>query len=182
MRENGEYSPADVIFNQHASKAPDMRCPYSVTFLLPILVTACATGPAPEPVPPGEQIGQPIKGQAIEALSSVQADPAAHFKKTLLVEAKVKAVCQKMGCWMQIVDSGQPALVRWSTGCGGKFAFPKDAAGERILIQGSFYPKEIKPEDAEHLKAEAGQDLDIPAKGYEFNATGVVMLDRVKSH
>ncbi len=64
------------------------------------------------------------------------------------------------------------------TGCGGQYSFPKDGAGRRILIQGSFYPKTISPEDAEHLQEEAGRPLEIPLEGYEFNASAVLVLGR----
>jgi len=146
----------------------------SIAILPLLLVTACASNYAP----PGEHIGQPVQNLEVQQLAHVSDKPEDHFKQTLLVEAKVKAVCQSMGCWMQVEDGPYTAMVRWETGCGGKYAFPKDAAGERILIQGSFYPKEIAPEDMEHLKKEAGQQLDIPEKGYEFNANAVVLLDR----
>lgn len=143
--------------------------------LIPLLfAAACATNQAP----PGEHIGEPVKNIEVQSLAHVAAKPEDHFNQTLLVEAKVKAVCQSMGCWMQVEDSGYTSLVRWETGCGGKYAFPKDAAGERILIQGSFYPKELSTQDAEHMEMEAGKELALPEKGYEFNANAVVLLDR----
>ena len=96
----------------------------------------------------------------------------------MLVEATVTAVCKSAGCWMQVEDEGRKAMVRWETGCGGKYAFPADAVGERILIQGSFYPKEISPEDLEHLQGEADEGVTFLAKGYEMNASAVVLTER----
>lgn len=144
--------------------------------VLPVVLQACGSTTAT--LPAGEHIGEPVEARSIETLSTVQAEPSAFFDRTVLVEATVKAVCQSRGCWMQIEDGGQPALVRWETGCGGKYAFPKDAVGERILVQGSFYEKEISADDAAHMEEEAGRDLDIPAKGYELNASAVLLLDR----
>lgn len=144
---------------------------------LPLLVlAACATHAS---IPPGQRLGEPIEARAILPLATVQANPEQHFNQTLLVEAKVVAVCQSMGCWMQVEDGGHKSLVRWESGCGGKYAFPKDAIGERILIQGSFYPKEIKAQDVEHLQEEAGKNkVEVAERGYEFNASAVVLLDR----
>lgn len=139
---------------------------------------ACATGSSAPDVPQGQRIGEPIESRPVHRLSEVQAAPAQYFRQTLLVEAEVEAVCQSMGCWMQVKDGGETAMVRWEEGCGGQYQFPKDAVGERVLIQGSFYPKEIAAEDREHLEEEAGRDVKIPAKGYEMNASAVVMLDR----
>lgn len=141
-----------------------------------LLLAACAT--TKNEVPSGMQVGEPVVAQEVHRLADVQADPETYFNKTLLVEAEVVAVCQKMGCWIQIQDGAEKAMVRWEAGCGGKYEFPKDAAGERIVIQGSFYPKEISPEDAAHLAEEAGRDVNIPLVGYELNASAVVMVDR----
>jgi hypothetical protein len=118
-----------------------------------------------------------MEARPILHFAVVDATPEKFFKQTLLVEASVKVVCQNKGCWMQIEDNGHNAMVRWESGCGGKYAFPKDAAGKRILIQGSFYPKTISPEDVEHLKQESGGKLSVPSETYEFNASSVRILD-----
>ena len=140
-----------------------------------LLVAACATTAN---LPVGQQVGEPIEARDILPLAVVQADPERHFDQTLLVEAKVVAVCQSMGCWMQVEDGGHKALVRWESGCGGKYSFPKDSAGERVLIQGSFYRKEIKAQDVEHLQEEAGNKVEVAERGYELNASAIVLLDR----
>ena len=67
-------------------------------------------------------------------------------------------------------------MVRWESGCGGKYAFPPGAVGRRVLIQGSFYPKTISEEDAEHLEEEAAEGVVIPREGYEFNASAILVL------
>ncbi|MGQ0721707.1 MAG: DUF4920 domain-containing protein, partial [Candidatus Eiseniibacteriota bacterium] len=112
-------------------------------------------------------------------LAAVLAEPAKYFEKTIVVEATAAAVCQSKGCWMTITDGeAEPIWVRWSSGCGGQYAFPKDAAGRRVLVQGSFYEKEIAPADAAHLAAESKGLVaeDIAGKTYEMNATAFVLL------
>jgi hypothetical protein len=124
-------------------------------------------------------IGEPIQeGQPVK-LAAVKASPTDYFEKTILVEATASAICQAKGCWMTITDGeGEPIWVRWSSGCGGKYAFPKDAAGQTIIVQGSFYEKEIDEAAAEHLAAENEKiDKDaIIGKTFEMNATGCVLL------
>lgn len=145
--------------------------------LVPILA-ACASSPdAPPTLPKGTVLGNPMQPQTSVHFAVVDAAPKQYFEKTLLVEATVKAVCQTKGCWMQIEDEGRTAWVRWETGCGGKYTFPMDAAGKRVLIQGSFYPKTISPDDAEHLQEEAGGKLEIKPETYEFNASAVLVLE-----
>ncbi len=113
-------------------------------------------------------------------LAQVRENPEAFFEKTLLIEGTAAAVCQAKGCWMTITDGqGEPIWVRWSTGCGGRYAFPKDAAGRHVVLQGSFYPKEISPADAEHLAQESGEAMkaeEIAGKTFEINATAFVLF------
>ena len=143
-----------------------------------LFLSACATT---QPMPPGVVVGEEIVPQEIVAFATVDADPTAYFERTLLVEATVTAVCENAGCWMQVEDEGRKAMVRWETGCGGKYAFPEDALGKRVVIQGSFYPKTISEEDAQHLEEEAGGDLEIEREGYEFNASAVLLIENEKS-
>ena len=138
------------------------------------LLFACQSQPT---LPQGHHIGQEMVARPTVRFSVVDATPKDYFDKTVLVEATVKAVCQNAGCWMQVEDEGHTAMVRWETGCGGQYAFPKDAAGKRILIQGSFYPKTISEADAKHLEEESGGKLNVRREGYEFNASSVIILD-----
>lgn len=128
-------------------------------------------------LPSGERFGEDMEARSAVRFSIVDATPADFFNQTVLVEANVIAVCQQAGCWMQIEDEGKKAMVRWESGCGGQYAFPKDLAGGRVLIQGSFYPKSISEADIEHLQEEAGRNIEIAAEGYEFNASSILVLD-----
>ena len=144
---------------------------------LSLLLLTCAACKTTVNIPGGTHFGEPLEPREVLSYAVVSTAPSDHFEQTLFVEATVVAVCQNAGCWMQIEDGGETAMVRWETGCGGKYAFPKDAAGRRVLIQGSFYPKTISPEDAAHLEEEAGGAINIPEETWEFNASAVVLLD-----
>jgi hypothetical protein len=137
-----------------------------------LLFAACQNKPtvdAPEQV----TIGFEIEDNDLLTLAVVDTTPADYFEQTLLVEATVTAVCEKMGCWMQVEDKGHTAMVRWEAGCGGEFAFPTEMVGKRVQIQGSFYPKTLSEEDAEHIQGETTSDVTVPLEGYEFNASAV---------
>lgn len=122
-------------------------------------------------------VGGSVQARQRVRLAVVDAEPAKFFDQTLLVEATVVAVCQNRGCWMQIEDDGRKAMVRWESGCGGQYAFPKDAAGKRVLIQGAFYPQKFSEEAVEHMQGETDRAIAIPREGYEFNASAVIVLD-----
>jgi hypothetical protein len=153
-----------------------MRAP-QVFSALTLILAACSTSPK---LPAGQRIGLEIEPRETLRFAVVDAEPARFFDQTLLVEATIEAVCQKKGCWMKVVDEGRVAMVRWESGCGGQFAFPRDAAGKRVLIQGSFYPKTTSEADAQHLEEEAGGKIAIPREGYEFNASAIVILDAAR--
>ncbi len=140
-------------------------------------ISSCQRDVKPD-LPSGEIVGEALleELQVVE-FATVDADPKSYFEQTVLVEATATAVCQRAGCWMQISDDESTARVRWETGCGGKYAFPADLAGKRILIQGSFYPTTLSEEDAEHLQSEAPEGVVIEREGYEFNASSIVILD-----
>jgi hypothetical protein len=149
-------------------KAKFLSLPLSALFLF----AACQNNPSTESA---EQvtIGFEIEDNELLPLAVVDSTPAEYFEQTLLVEATVTAVCEKKGCWMQVEDKGATAMVRWEAGCGGEFAFPMDMLGKRVQIQGSFYPKTLSAEDAEHIQDESSSDVTIPLEGYEFNASAV---------
>lgn len=128
-------------------------------------------------LPNGHHIGREMEPRQAVRFSVVDASPKEYFDKTVLVEARIKTVCQTGGCWMLVEDAGRTARVRWETGCGGEYTFPKDGAGKRVLIQGTFYPKTTTAEEREHLEEEAGHQLTIPVEGYEFNASSVLVID-----
>lgn len=149
-----------------------MKIPSTLLALGLALLGACAT-----PLPQGLAIGEPMATGQVERFSVVDATPADFFDRTVLVRGRVTEVCIKKGCWMQIEDEGKTAMVRWESGCGGKYAFPQEAVGKSVLIQGSFYPKELTEADREHLIEEAGGELDIRSDPYEFNASAILILD-----
>jgi len=142
-----------------------------------LCLAACATTSAP-PLPPGRAVGEPMAPQEVVRFAVVDADPPAYFDRVVLVEATVAAVCQSAGCWMKVEDEGRSAMVRWETGCGGKYAFPADLAGQRVLVQGTFYPVTLSEDDAAHLELEGGGDVEIESGDtYEFNASAILVLE-----
>lgn len=148
--------------------------PLLLLFPLALLALGCRSTSEAQ-LPPGERIGRDFEAKPVLALSEVMDDPQAYFDRTLIVRGRVVAVCQSAGCWMQIADGDVTTMVRWDTGCGGEFAFPKDCAGRQVLVQGSFYPKEVSPEDREHLAEESGGALELPPQVFEINATAVLL-------
>jgi len=141
-----------------------------VLFVL-VMAAACSRAPKVTPAPAasasaaspatlllGERITSPVV-----PLADIAKDPARYANRTVATTGKVTAVCQEMGCWMEIRDESGQAHVRMH---GHDFFVPKTASGHVARVQATL----VKGSDEECAeKGAAGTSL---AK-VELDATGV---------
>ena len=106
----------------------------------------------------GERITQPIV-----PLGDIAKDPAKYANTTVATTGTVTAVCQEMGCWMELRDAAGQAHVRMH---GHHFFVPKTASGHVARVQATL----LKAPDEEC--AEKGPQAASLAK-VELDATGV---------
>jgi hypothetical protein len=91
-----------------------------------------ASAPAPSALPKSVlAIGAPISAPVV-ALSDIAKNPGAYANKSVTTSGKVTAVCQEMGCWMEIQDASGQAHVRMH---GHSFFVPKTASGHLARVQ-----------------------------------------------
>lgn len=101
-----------------------------------------APAKAREPEPAGASKGAAPEGvlrlgSAIEAASSAVAladvakSPDAYVGKTFTTTGTVSAVCQHMGCWMEIKDDASAAHIKMA---GHAFFVPKTASGRKARV------------------------------------------------
>jgi Rieske Fe-S protein len=165
-----------------------------------------AEPPRPEPVKPAPtaatpkspsapeakaalKLGAPIEAQAKEtALTEVAKDPKRFSTTPFVTTGTVSAVCQHMGCWMELKDDAGQAHVKMA---GHAFFVPKTASGKRARVSGTVIAQETgdgcgeghahegaKPGEAKKgCKAEAEAQLGRPLAKLELVATGVEILD-----
>jgi len=114
----------------------------SIVVVVAALLVACNTGakPAPDPAPATApaplaalRLGAPIASTASNvALTDVAQKPTDYVGKTFATTGTVTAVCQHMGCWMELKDDGgSGAHIKMA---GHKFFVPKDASGKRARV------------------------------------------------
>ena len=126
---------------------------------------APSTSTAPAPVPKGTlALGEPITSPVVP-LADVAAHPGQYQSRTIATSGKVTAVCQEMGCWMEISDASGQAHVRMH---GHSFFVPKTASGHMARVQAKIVPTG-KGEDCDEESSSASQGV---AK-IELDATGV---------
>ncbi len=113
-------------------------------------LSACDTGaksstpPAPAPsapsAPPAQsassegalRLGSPIEASAQKvSLGDVAKSPSTYLGKTFATTGTVTAVCQHMGCWMEIKDDASEAHIKMA---GHAFFVPKTASGRKARV------------------------------------------------
>jgi hypothetical protein len=159
-------------------------------------VVAAATAPAvlPAPMPSGTPTPQPAEphvqavaaaapgqpgsrhfGTAIDPtaqtvrLGQILAAPQQFEAHPIRVEGQVVAVCQHMGCWMEIRDEATQAHVRMH---GHSFFVPRDVNGHRAAVEGTLVAAHPPTECDHTAHAATGQVAQV-----ELDAVGVDVFD-----
>jgi len=90
---------------------------------------ASASAPAPEGA---LRLGAPIETSTQEvSLTDVAKNPSAFVGKKFTTTGTVSAVCQHMGCWMEIKDDSGEAHIKMA---GHAFFVPKTASGRKAKV------------------------------------------------
>jgi hypothetical protein len=124
-----------------------------------------------------------IYGDGVKLTTSVKvadllATPDQFLGRKVRVDGTIRAVCQSMGCWIQLADAEQSDGIQFKVD-DGVIVFPKDAKGKRASAEGTF---EKIAADAEH-EAEHAADAQHAANQppvsqppkYRIKATGAVI-------
>ena len=111
-------------------------------------------------------LGEPISAPDVK-LSDVAAHLADYNGKAFATTGVVTAVCQEMGCWMEIKDESGQAHIRMH---GHSFYVPKTASGHRAHVQATLVPTKESETDCTD---EAAKQMGHPVAKVELDATGV---------
>ena len=130
--------------------------------------SSLAGGPQAAPSNASVKLGAPIRAGQKVALASIAKDTAKYANATVTTEGRVTAVCQAMGCWMEIADTASEAHVRMS---GHSFFIPKTASGRRAIVQGTVLAKPDNGECEQEAAEATGKVVKV-----ELDATGVELL------
>jgi hypothetical protein len=106
-----------------------------------------------------KQYGERLAGGEEASVASILQDPLAWEGRTVRVRGKVKDVCRKMGCWMEIEDASAAAIqIKVDDGV---IVFPVDAVGRRAVAEGRVEVRELTREQylewRRHLAEEQGK-------------------------
>ena len=199
------YRPASCVpcsCGNLTQMAPAFFCRFVLVSSLVLGGVACQSQPAPEPAKAGPAptvthaptpaptpagklvLGAPIGDGAGQktTLSAVAAAPGSFADKKLVMDGTITAVCQHMGCWMELKDASGEAHVKMA---GHAFFVPKTASGKKARVLGKLVgtPAGASCGEGEGkekgmgCKAEAEKQLGRPLAKLELEAEGVEILD-----
>ncbi len=159
---------------------------------------AAAPTPAPSPAPAPESapatpdgalhLGAPIDTSVQKiALADVAKNPSAFVGKKFATTGTVTAVCQHMGCWMEIKDDAGEAHIKMA---GHAFFVPKTASGHKARVLATLVKNEAEgacadegmaaageaPKGKSGCRAEAEAQLGRPLAKLELVAEGVELM------
>ncbi len=130
-------------------------------------------------------LGQSLTLDETTPIPAVADNPEAYVGKTLQVKGKVNEVCERAGCWMNLVDPSSGKAIRIKVR-DGVIVFPKKAIGKTALAEGKLQKIELTKEQAvawsRHEAEENGKpfnpsDVTGPMTIYQLAGTGAVILD-----
>ncbi len=117
---------------------------------------AASTSPAAPTTAAAEgalRLGAPIEASAEKvALADVAKAPSSYVGKTFATTGTVTAVCQHMGCWMEIKDDASEAHIKMA---GHAFFVPKTASGRKARV----LAKLVKAEDKGACEGEGHEGM-----------------------
>jgi hypothetical protein len=128
------------------------------------------------------KLGKPLAAKSPIPLATLMAHADDYVGKTVQVQGKITAVCQMMGCWMELTnEAGQMVRIKVEDGV---IVFPKDSAGKMAIAEGKFTKTVLTREQAvaaaKEAAEESGRKFD-PSKVksgatlYEIAGTGAVI-------
>lgn len=131
------------------------------------------------------KLGAPLALKKQTSISALDSQPAGFVNKQVQVKGKVVEVCEKAGCWMNLVDTKTNAKVRIKVK-DGEIVFPKEAIGKLAVAEGTFTKIELtKDQLIAQLKHEAEEnkkkfDPSTVTEGktiYQIKGAGAVILE-----
>lgn len=134
--------------------------------------TSSRVGPDPAPTPTAapntnaQKLGAPITLTHTTQLAEIAKNPHAWENKLVATSGTVTAICQSMGCWMEIKDDQSEAHIKMA---GHSFFIPKSASGHKARVQA----KVIKADMDDECAQEAAQQTGKPVAKLQLEATGV---------
>ena len=114
----------------------------------------------------GTKYGTGVTVEKATAIGDLLKTPDQFAGKSVRVDGTIAAVCEEMGCWIQIEDPATKAAIRCKVE-DGVIVFPVAAKGKKASAQGTLEKIGDDPEMAKHMD----EQKKDPAKAAEPHGT-----------
>jgi hypothetical protein len=129
-----------------------------------------------------EKYGAGVTLKEATPIERLLATPDEYLGKTVRVDGRVEAVCDMMGCWMNLSEAASGKTIQVKVD-DGVIVFPVAAKGRSASAEGVF--EKVTPETAEHAtdaakdqSGQTGHDAEHArqaAMKYRIKATGAIV-------
>ena len=126
--------------------------------------------------------GEKIDNSNLEPMEDVYSQLKKKETVTTKIEGTIVDVCSVKGCWMNVTDdNGHEFFVKFKD---YGFFMPKDAAGQKVIMQGMAYLEQVTVKELQHYAEDAGKSKEEIEKiteeeiSYHFLANGVMLMDK----
>jgi hypothetical protein len=136
-------------------------------------------------LPAESRYGKPLTLEKPVTVGELMSNPAASIGKTVQVKGRITEVCEKMGCWMSLVEPQSTKQVRFKVN-DGEMVFPKESIGKTAIAEGKLMKFDLTREQtvarARHEAEEQGRKFD-PATiksgsvVYQIQGEGALIVD-----
>lgn len=150
-----------------------------VTFIVLLTIASIAVGATQESTV-GKTFGTNPTISESQRLGSILAEPEKYKGHEVAVEAELKQVCKKKGCWAVLSEDGNEVRMTFKD---YGFFIPKDSSGKRVLAQGRIVEKKMSEKMRRHYLEDAGasaseiEKIKGDATEKSFVASGVRFLN-----
>lgn len=117
--------------------------------------------------------GAGVTDRELTPLSELTSAPERFDGQVIKTEGEITAVCQRMGCWMEMRSEEGAPTVRVPL-AGHDYFLPRDVSGRHATIEGQVAIRPLSDAEREHLASEGAQAV---ATALQVSATGVVLSD-----
>jgi hypothetical protein len=147
-----------------------------------LITAACLAITLTSTAAQGQTLGAGVKIKEATPIEKLLTNSKDYIGKTVRIEGVVTAVCDKMGCWMDLrdekADEKTGKTLRLKVEDGGPIKFPMAAKGKKASAEGVFEAVSAdmaKEYAADAKEAKAGSDMQTAAPAFQIKATGAVI-------
>jgi Domain of unknown function (DUF4920) len=104
-----------------------------------------------------QTFGKAITLRKVLSLHEAMKQPGKYKDEKVLLEGKIKDVCQMKGCWLMLSQGDEVIRIKFE---GYSFFVPKNSRGKRARVEGTLMQETISEEMARHYASEQSKGVD----------------------